>query len=86
MTAGQKRAPDPITDGCEPICGCWELNSGPMEEQAMLLTSEPSLQPLAKIFFLRFIYYLYNFLPPHARGGCQIFLQMVCSHHVVAGN
>jgi hypothetical protein len=20
----------PITDGCEP-CGCWELNSGPLE-------------------------------------------------------
>jgi hypothetical protein len=20
---------DPITDGCEPPCGCWDLNSGP---------------------------------------------------------
>jgi len=29
----QKRASDPMTDGCEPPCGCWELNSGPMEEQ-----------------------------------------------------
>ena len=45
MPAGQKRAPDPITDGCELPCGCWELNPGPLEEQAMLLTSEPSLQP-----------------------------------------
>ena len=27
MPAGQKRASDPITDGCEPLCGCWELNS-----------------------------------------------------------
>ena len=26
-------------------CGCWELNSGLLEEQAMLLTAEPSLQP-----------------------------------------
>jgi hypothetical protein len=25
---------------------CWELNSGPLEEQSVLLTSEPSLQPL----------------------------------------
>jgi hypothetical protein len=25
----QKRASDPVTDGCEPPCGCWELNSGP---------------------------------------------------------
>jgi hypothetical protein len=41
----QKRASDPITDGCEPPCGCWDLNSGPLEEQSVLLTSEPSLQP-----------------------------------------
>jgi hypothetical protein len=26
----QKRASDPITDGCEPPCGCRELNSGPL--------------------------------------------------------
>jgi hypothetical protein len=41
----QKRAPDPITDGHEPPCGCWELNTGPLEEQSVLLTAEPSLQP-----------------------------------------
>ncbi|CAO2601830.1 hypothetical protein LEMLEM_LOCUS10924, partial [Lemmus lemmus] len=40
----QKRAPDLITDGCEPPCGCRELNSGPLEKQAVLLTPEPSLQ------------------------------------------
>ena len=45
MPAGQKRAPDLITDGCEPPRGCRELNSGSLEEQAMLLTAEPSLQP-----------------------------------------
>ncbi|KAM7325511.1 hypothetical protein ACRRTK_015764 [Alexandromys fortis] len=48
--SGQKRAPDLITDGCEPPCGCRELNSGPLEEQAMLLTSEPSLQPLSSLY------------------------------------
>ena len=32
----QKRAPDPITDGHEPSCGCWELNSRPLEEQSVL--------------------------------------------------
>ena len=41
-----ERAPDLITDGCKPPYGCWELNSGPLEKQAMLLTAEPSLQPL----------------------------------------
>jgi hypothetical protein len=41
----QKRVLDPITDGCEPSCGCWELNSGPLEEQSVLLIVEPSRQP-----------------------------------------
>ena len=41
----QKRASDSITDGCEPPCGCWVLNSGPLEEQPVLITAEPSLQP-----------------------------------------
>jgi hypothetical protein len=41
----QKGALDPITDGCEPPCGCWELKSGPLEEQSVLLTAEPSLHP-----------------------------------------
>ena len=39
-----QRAPDLITDGCGPPCGCWELNSGPWEEQPVLLTTEPSFQ------------------------------------------
>ena len=40
----QKKASDPITDGCEPACGCWELNLGPLEEQLVLLTTDSSLQ------------------------------------------
>jgi hypothetical protein len=39
----QKRASDPITDGCEPPYGFWELNSGPLEEQSGPLVTEPSL-------------------------------------------
>jgi len=50
----QKRASDLITDGCEPPCGCWDLNSGPREEQSVLLTTEPSLQPLPLVFVLFF--------------------------------
>jgi hypothetical protein len=41
----QKRTSDPTTDGCEPSCGCWDLNSGSLEKQTVLLTAEPSLQP-----------------------------------------
>lgn len=46
VPAGQKRPPDLITDGCEPNFGCWELHSGPLKEQAVLLTAEPFLQPI----------------------------------------
>jgi hypothetical protein len=41
----QKRASDLIMDGCEPPCGCWNLNSGPSEEQSVLLPAESSRQP-----------------------------------------
>jgi hypothetical protein len=39
----QERASDLITDGWEPPCGCWELNSELLEEQSVLLTAELSL-------------------------------------------
>jgi hypothetical protein len=42
----QKRASDPFIDGLEPPHGFWKLNSGPLEEQPVLLTAEPSHQPL----------------------------------------
>ena len=45
MPAHQERALDLIIGGCEPLNSCWELNSGPLEEQPVLLTSEPFLQP-----------------------------------------
>jgi hypothetical protein len=39
-------APEGIQMVVRPPCGCWELNSGPFEEQPVLLTTEPSPQPL----------------------------------------
>lgn len=30
-------------DGCELPQGCWELNSGPLQEQQVSLTAEPCL-------------------------------------------
>jgi hypothetical protein len=47
----QKRASNPITDDCDPPCGCWKLNSGSLEEQSVLLPAEPSLQPMFYTFF-----------------------------------
>lgn len=34
-----------VTSGCGPLCGCWELNQGALEEQSMFLTTKPTLQP-----------------------------------------
>jgi len=39
-----------VTDSCELPCGWWELNRGPPEEQSMLLTIDPSLQPRYSLF------------------------------------
>jgi hypothetical protein len=72
----QKRASGPITDGCEPPCGCWDLNSEPLEEQSVLLTAEPSLQPCLEpfmekridVFFFVFLQY---------RAACASGGQMV---------
>ena len=33
-----------VTDSCEPPWDCWELYLGPMEEQSVLTTAEPSFQ------------------------------------------
>jgi hypothetical protein len=33
------------TVSCELPCGCWELNLGPLQEEPVLLTAEPSFQP-----------------------------------------
>jgi hypothetical protein len=46
----QKRALGFITGGCEPPCGSWDLNSGPLKEQSVLFTTKPSLQPRLFIF------------------------------------
>jgi len=44
MPTGPGEGTDLITDGVSHH-DYWELNSGPLEEQTVLLTSEPSLQP-----------------------------------------
>ena len=54
-----------VMDGCRLPCGCWELNSGPLEEQPVLLTTEPSLQPQKSVFFNR------KQIPHDARAGFE---------------
>jgi hypothetical protein len=43
----QKRASDFIMGGCELPCGCWDFNSGPLEEQLVFLPAEPLRQRVA---------------------------------------
>jgi hypothetical protein len=82
------------TEGCELVCGCWESNPRLLEEQQVLLTAEPSLQPHILVLLKKFlkIIYLFNVYEytvavfRHTRRGHQISLQMVVSHHVIAGN
>jgi hypothetical protein len=45
--------------------GCWELNSGPLEEQPLFLSTEPSLQPL-KCYLLWVFFPLSMYLSTHA--------------------
>jgi hypothetical protein len=46
-------------EGIKSHCGCWDLNSGPSEEQSVLLTAEPSLQPHCLSFFFFFLVCLF---------------------------
>ena len=39
-----------IIHGCDSLCEYWDSNQGPLEEQPVLLTTEPSLMP--RIFLL----------------------------------
>ena len=57
------------THGCEPPCGCWELNSGPLEEQSVLLTTEPSLQPPEMIFSEKIFVSSTALKRPHDHGN-----------------
>jgi hypothetical protein len=82
------------TDGCEPLCGCWELYLGPLLDPinpthsgypcslwSTPLTQSHSLRP-KDLLFIMHKYTVAVFR--HNRRGCQIPLQVVVSHHVVA--
>lgn len=42
-----------VTEGCEPPCACWRLDLGPLGEQLVLLTVDPSLRPLEISFLIK---------------------------------
>lgn len=46
----QRRASDPTIDGCESPLGCWQLDSGPLKEQLVLLWSHLSSLTFSFLF------------------------------------
>lgn len=44
-----------FADCCEPQHGCWELNSGPMQEQALLFITSQFSIPFCFIFILQML-------------------------------
>lgn len=48
-----------VTDGCWPPNRCWELNPDLLEGQTVLLTTEPSLQP---VLLKKLLYTIYLFV------------------------
>ena len=83
----QKMASDFVTDCCEPQCGCWDLNSGPLEEQSVLLTAEPSHQPPRTLFLIGLFgslesnflssFYIVDISPLSDRGMVKILYHFV---------
>ena len=51
-----------VRDNCRLLCGCWELNPGPLEEHAVLLNAQPPLQPLHLILGDRLSHCSWSFL------------------------
>ena len=78
--ACQKRASDPFTDGCESACGCWESNSGPLEEKTVLLTAEPSLQPLLQFLKRGLGNIYYAWVPGDLQCTCVVTSQEKKTH------
>ena len=55
-----------VTDGCEPSCGQWELNMGPLQEQPVLFTTvlSPALFRHLKAYFSKLLHLLHFDLSP----------------------
>ena len=68
------------TYGCEPSCGCWVLNLGPLLALVNLAHSVCTHSG-PKIIYYKYTVAVFR----HNKRGRQISLQVVVSHHVVAG-
>lgn len=58
-----------VRDGYKQPCAIWELNSGPLQEQPVLLTLKPSLQHVYTVLLGLFFYTTENHL---SRGSTAL--------------
>ena len=55
-----------VTEGCEPVFGCSELNLNSLKQEPVLLTGEPSLQcPMNSFYVVTFLLHMLQSLCPH---------------------
>lgn len=66
----QEKASNSTTDGREPPCCCWDLNSGTREEQPMFFTAKPSLQPSCPSSFQYADIYSLHFILVNSKWVC----------------
>lgn len=66
-----------VTDSWELPYGCWELNSGLLEERRVFLTTETSLQHILEnyIFIITFCFFFWN-------GGLTMIPRMTWTPHL----
>lgn len=80
MSTCQKRAPDPLELGLQTIVSCltwcWELNSGPLQEQYVLLSAESQVCVCLRLIFMctnvlyecMYVYHVHAVLIEATRG------------------
>lgn len=72
----QERASDPTIDSSEPLCDCRELNSVPLDEEPVLLTTEPLAPGVLKDAFQNALDLECSFLISFADGS-QVVVRII---------
>jgi hypothetical protein len=60
LKEGSRCSGSGVTDGCEPLCAFWELTWGSLQEQSVLLTTEPSVQQQFHFLLLILFIFVYS--------------------------
>jgi hypothetical protein len=97
LCEGARSSETGVTDTCRLSYRCWELNSGPLKEQSVLLTMKPSLQPLIFLIIMYVsvlpthvsVHYVHAWCPQTPEEGVrpqELELETVVSCHICVEN